>query len=130
MSRILDHELPREPFGVFQVTQVTRGTALEHVVAVDLVTVEPGKVSEVHRHNEAETVLYILDGSGFIRVGDEVLAVTRGARVVIGKGTFHGVRTEGDSLTFLSAQSPPILDKDAGRLDLETLPGPAPQSST
>jgi quercetin dioxygenase-like cupin family protein len=126
MSRILDHELPCEPFGVFQVTQITRGTALEHVIAVDLVTVDPGKVSEVHRHNEAETVLYILDGSGFIQVGDEFLAVSRGARVAIGKGVFHGVRTEGDALTFLSAQSPPILDQDAGRLDLEPLPDPAP----
>lgn len=119
MSTILQPELPRERYDVFEVTQVTRGTPLESVVAADLVSVGPGSSSEVHRHNQAETVLVILDGSGTVLVGDESLRVSKGARILIGKGVFHGVRTEGDSLTFLSVQSPPILDKAHGTLDLE-----------
>lgn len=121
MIQVHDDGLPMEEFGVFQVTQITRNTALEHVVAVDLVTVDPGKTSEVHRHNHAETVLLILDGSGLVRVGDDVLPVSKGTRVRIGKGVFHGVQTEREGLKFLSVQSPPILDKEQGRLDLEVM---------
>lgn len=119
MDRILDTDLPRERFDVFEVTQITRGTPLESVVAADLVSIAPGQASEVHRHNEAETVLLILDGSGTVLVGESSLNVSKGARILIGKGVFHGVRTGGESLTFLSVQSPPILDKARGTLDLE-----------
>ena len=119
MNQILETELPRERYDVFEVTQVTRGTPLESLVAADLVTVAPGRSSEVHRHNEAETVLLILDGSGAVLVGDASLKVAKGARILIGKGVFHGVRTEGEALTFLSIQSPPILDKAHGTIDLE-----------
>jgi hypothetical protein len=45
--------------------------------------------------------------------------VSKGARVLIGKGIFQGVRTGEESLTFLSVQSPPILDMAHGTLDLE-----------
>jgi quercetin dioxygenase-like cupin family protein len=121
MSRVLETGLPRERYDVFEVTQVTRGTALESVVAADLVTVAPGRSSQVHRHNEAETVLLILDGAGTVLVGESALRVAKGARVLIGKGVYHGVRTEGESLTFLSIQSPPILDKEHDKLDLEPL---------
>ena len=119
MNQILATELPRERYDVFEVTQVTRGTPIEGVVAADLVTVAPGRTSQVHRHNEAETVLLILEGSGTILVGESSLPVSKGARVLIGKGVFHGVRTAGESLTFLSVQAPPILDKARGSLDLE-----------
>jgi mannose-6-phosphate isomerase-like protein (cupin superfamily) len=121
MSRILETDLPREHHDVFEVTQITRGTLLESVVAADLVSIAPGRASEVHRHNEAETVLLILDGSGTVLVGESSLHLSKGARVLIGKGVFHGVRTERESLTFLSIQSPPILDKAQGTLDLEPL---------
>ena len=121
MSRILETDLPREHHDVFEVTQITRGTLLESVVAADLVSIAPGRASEVHRHNEAETVLLILDGSGIVLVGESSLRVSKGARILIGKGVFHGVRTERESLIFLSIQSPPILDKAQGTLDLEPL---------
>jgi quercetin dioxygenase-like cupin family protein len=119
MGQILETDLPRENYDAFEVTQITRGTPLENAVAADLVSVAPGQASEIHRHNEAETVLLILDGSGIILVGESSLRVSKGARVLIGRGVFHGVRTEGESLTFLSIQSPPILDKARGALDLE-----------
>ena len=64
-------------------------------------------------------MLLILGGSGTIVVGESSVPVSTGARVLIGKGVYHGVRTGADSLTFLSVQSPPILDKERGTLDLE-----------
>jgi quercetin dioxygenase-like cupin family protein len=108
---------------VFRVAQITRGTPLEHAVAVDLVTVAPGQTSEIHRHNGTETVLLVIEGSGTISVRGSSYGVSPGTRLIIGKGVFHGVRTEGEGLTFLSVQSPPILDEGRGVLDLEPLGG-------
>ena len=77
----------------------------------------------MHRHNEAETILYILEGMGVVLVGDTPVPVAAGDRVLIHKGVFHGVRTEGSRLRFLSVQSPPILNKARDFLDLEPLDG-------
>lgn len=112
-------DVPTEPFGVFEVQQLTRGTALESVVAADWVRIAPGRTSEIHRHNHAETVLWIVEGSGTVIVAGDEYAVSSGARVAIGKGVFHGVRTGEQALTFLSVQSPPILDVEGGTVDLE-----------
>lgn len=108
-----------ERFDVFDVRQVTRGTALEARVAADLVTIGPHSRSEVHRHNRSETVLLVLAGAGRALVGEHVLDVRAGDRVLIGAGVFHGFVTTDSSLEFLSVQSPPILDRSTGRLDLE-----------
>ena len=121
MSGIIDQDLPTEVFDVFRVAQITRGTPLEHAVAVDLVTVAPGQTSAIHRHNGTDSVLLVIEGSGTIHVGESSYAVRKGTRIIIGKGVFHGVSTEGEGLTFLSVQSPPILDEGRGVLDLEPM---------
>jgi quercetin dioxygenase-like cupin family protein len=108
-----------ERYDVFDVRQVTRDTPLQSLVAADLVRVEPHRRSQVHRHNRTETVLYILAGEARACIGDEVLAVRAGDRVLIGKGVFHGFETADAELRFLSVQSPPILDEATGQLDLE-----------
>lgn len=113
-------DVPAEPFGVFQVKQLTRGTALESVVAADWVTISPGKTSEIHRHNHAETVLWIVDGSGIVLVDGVEYPISAGSRIAIGKGVYHGVRTGDRPLIFLSVQAPPILNQESGTLDLET----------
>jgi len=118
---LVDSGLPVERNDVFDVLQVTRDTALEAVVGADLVDVEQGRSSQVHRHNLAETVLYFLSGSAMVLVGEELIAVSAGDRVRIGKGVYHGVRTPDVGCRFLSVQIPPILDKTTGRLDLEPL---------
>ena len=56
----------------------------------------------------------------FSRLHDGTLVTVRvDAREEARDRPFHGVRTEEESLTFLSVQSPPILDKARGTLDLE-----------
>lgn len=126
MPDIVDRDLPIEHQDVFDVVQVTAETAIESEVAADIVNVAPGQTSKTHRHNEAETVLYILDGAGHISVGDQRIPVVRGDRLRIGKAVFHNVSTDDSSLTFLSVQTPPILDKSTGRFDLEPLEGTEP----
>lgn len=111
--------LPEEMYDVFHVTQITRLTALESIVAVDRVRVEPWKCSTTHRHNEAETVLFIEQGSGYIMVNDERHLVKVGDRIYIPRGAWHSVSTFQDGLVFTSIQSPPIHDEAVGRHDLE-----------
>ena len=111
--------LPEELYDVFRVTQITRDTALEHTVAVDRVWIDPNSVSKTHRHNETETVLYILQGSGIVTVGYIASPVQKGDRIIIPKGAWHQVRTLRSHLEFISIQCPPIHDDATGRHDLE-----------
>ena len=114
-----------ELHGVFQVRQVTRGTALETLVGADLVRVEAGQASSMHRHNLAETVLFFTLGAGevLLHADRQAVPVAVGDRVVIPAGTYHAVRTTTHAVEFLSVQSPPILDLSTGVLDLEPIEG-------
>lgn len=117
----LDRDLGVERHDVFNVMQLTRGTRLEPLVAADIVTMEGGETSQIHRHNHAETVLYFLDGTAMVVVGDGDVEVSAGDRLTIGMGVYHGVRTLTDGCRFLSVQSPPILNATTGFRDLEPL---------
>jgi len=123
--QLKDSNLEVELHDVFHVTQVTRGTALAEVVAADLVDVDPHQESSMHRHNNAETVLYFLEGRGEVLLNAErdVYPVAAGDRLLIGKGVFHAVRTTDSAVSFLSVQSPPILDVEKGTRDLEPIAG-------
>jgi len=123
---VVDSNLAVERQDVFLVTQLTRGTALSSVVAADLVEVEPNLESSMHRHNTAETVLYFMSGRGEVLLTADYIpiAVEAGDRLNVGKGVFHAVRTGESPLTFLSVQSPPILDVVAGTRDLEPITVP------
>lgn len=120
---VLDSDLEVELHDVFWVKQITRDTALSSIVAADIVDVEPQQESSMHRHNNAETVLYFIDGRGevLLTADYDAVAVEAGDRLHIGKGVFHAVRTADSSLRFLSVQSPPILDVVAGTRDLEPI---------
>lgn len=113
--------LLEELYDVFYVTQLTQGTALESVVAVDRVRVEPKQSSGTHRHNDAETVLYIEKGSGVVKIGATCFVVNAGDRITIPKGSWHSVHTAQNELVFTSVQSPPIHDEKTGRHDLEPI---------
>jgi quercetin dioxygenase-like cupin family protein len=109
--------------GVFHVTQVTRDTPLESIVGADLVTIDAHQESSMHRHNHAETVLYFTAGAGEVLLTEnrDVVEVVAGDRLLVGKGVYHSLRTRDAALSFLSVQSPPILDKSTGFRDLEPL---------
>ena len=116
---VSDRNLVVDVNDVFQVMQLTRGTELESIVGAVYVRLDPEQTSKIHRHNRAETVLYILDGHGVIVVEDVDHNVVAGDRIRIRTGQYHGVRTGASAFVFLSVQSPPILDKSTGVLDLE-----------
>jgi len=118
---LVDNDLPVEHQDIFEVMQVTRDTRLETLVGADLVSVGPGERSKIHRHNNAETVLYFVSGRAEVVIAEDAHVVAAGDRIRIGKGVYHGVRTPDGPCTFLSVQVPPILDKATGFLDLEPL---------
>jgi mannose-6-phosphate isomerase-like protein (cupin superfamily) len=122
-EELLESDLEFERQDVFLVKQLTRGTALSAIVAADLVITEPNLVSSMHRHNNAETVLFFTRGRGEVLLTEDYVpvAVAAGDRLKIGKGVFHAVRTGDEELEFLSVQSPPILDIEAGTRDLEPI---------
>lgn len=111
--------LSEELYDVFYVTQLTRGTALQDIVGVDWVRMEPWQCSQKHRHNMAETVLVIKEGSGYVVVNDATYLVKTGDRVCIPMGAWHFVTSFQDGLQFISIQSPSIHDDATGRHDLE-----------
>ncbi len=115
---LTDRDLPVELHDVFRVTQLTNDTKLADVVAADVVEMEPGQRSGIHRHNDAETVLYFTRGDATVILDDDEVAVTPGTRVRVGAGVFHGVVSHTE-VQFISVQSPPILDTANGRLDFE-----------
>ena len=113
--------LPEELYDVFYVTQLTRGTTLERIVAVDRVRVEPHKWSKTHRHLQAETVLYIEKGFGTVVINGAGHDALPGAWIYIPAGAWHHVLPVQVELVFTSIQSPPIHDEATGRHDLEPL---------
>lgn len=121
MAQQIERDLEVELHDVFSITQVTRDTPIETDVGADLVTMEPGRVSQTHRHNFSETVLFFTGGGATVYVNDTPNEVKAGDRLLIRKAEYHSVETAPDSgCAFLSVQTPPILSKATGFRDLET----------
>ena len=122
------HRVESETYGAFRVTQITRGTALEDLLGLDLVTIPAGTTTEVHRHPHAENVVYILSGDATAIIEHVGYRVVAGDRLRIGKGVYHGFKSAGTPLTFVSVQSPPIVNKKRSLLDTEILEDPSRRS--
>ena len=70
---------------------------------VVLAGLEPGQ--QIPVHPEGAAVFHFLQGSGWITIGDERLAVKQGATVVLPAGTNRGVEAV-TQLVFLAARAP------------------------
>jgi uncharacterized RmlC-like cupin family protein len=115
------HRVEPEIYGAFRVTPITQGTALEDLLGLDLVTIPPGMTTEIHRHAHAEYVVNILSGDAAANIDHVGYRVVQGDRLRIGRGVYHGFKTSETPLTFVSVQSPPILNKKLNILDTEVL---------
>ena len=118
------YTLESETYGDFRVTQITRGTALEDRLGLDLATIPAGTTTEVHRHPRAgERGLHPQRGHSAI-IDHVGYRVAEGDRLTIGQGVYHVFQTSETPLTFVSVQSPPILNKKLNILDTEVLENP------
>jgi len=109
-----------EVFGAFHVLQIAPKTFLAQTMGLDYIQIPPNSAAEEHRHINSDNVILILRGTGTIILNGSQHEVRAGDRVMIPRAVWHGFRTSGESLEFISAQMPPILDKDHNNFDFET----------
>ena len=82
-------------------------------VSVAEALVEPGRVTELHRHQRSQEIYYILEGEGEVRIGNEEFRVKRHDAILIPSGTPHCVKNNGRSeLRMLCVCSPPYSHED------------------
>src|SRR5262245_56659269 len=86
------HRVESETHGAFRVAQITRGTALEDFLGLDLVTIPAGMTTEFRRHLHAENVVYILSGDATAIIGHVGYRVVEGDRLRSRPPRRHPVR--------------------------------------
>lgn len=76
-------------------------------------TVAPGVQTALHTHRVTEEIYHFTQGSGTMRLGDELFAVTAGDTVAIPPGTPHCVSNTGEeTMKILCACSPAYSHDD------------------
>lgn len=118
MTIQIDNVSPQQ-FNVFQVCQLTPGTFLSGIAGIDYIEIPPNSISEVHRHNESDAILFVISGFAWAELDGECHQIFPGIRILIPRGVAHGFRTEEVKLQFVSAQIPPIQDNERGIFDRE-----------
>ena len=64
----------------------------------------------VHQHQEADEVLFVLEGTGFGILDDTRMSVEKGSAIYIPKGVWHGVENPDSELLLLWVVAPPGLE--------------------
>lgn len=82
----------------------------------------------VHQHQEADEVLFVLEGTGFGMLGAARMPVERGSAIYIPKGVWHGVENLDSELLLLWVVAPPGLE--ACFRDVASAPGAPPKQLT
>ena len=100
-----------------QAPQRRRGGLISHILlqkddvqgdhlAITWVEVEPGGQQTPHQH-DSEQAYIIIQGEGWMRVGDEEENVHRGDMVYIPTGVLHGIKNVSqDKLIYISSSTP------------------------
>jgi mannose-6-phosphate isomerase-like protein (cupin superfamily) len=65
---------------------------------------------QVHQHQEADEVLFVLEGTGFGILDDTRTPVEKGSAIYIPKGVWHGVENPDSELLLLWVVAPPGLE--------------------
>ena len=65
----------------------------------------------VHQHQEADEVLFVLEGTGFGILDDTRMPVEKGSAIYIPKGVWHGVENPDSELLLLWVVAPPGLEQ-------------------
>jgi mannose-6-phosphate isomerase-like protein (cupin superfamily) len=64
----------------------------------------------VHQHNEADEVLFVLEGAGFGILGDTRMRVEKGSAMYVPNGVWHGIENPDSELLLLWAVAPPGVE--------------------
>jgi oxalate decarboxylase/phosphoglucose isomerase-like protein (cupin superfamily) len=78
---------------------VTRDTVGSEDSVFGLTYFPPGSRHEIHRHENAEEVEYLVAGEGVARVGDDDVAMGAGDTVFVPRNDYHGFRNTSETET-------------------------------
>jgi mannose-6-phosphate isomerase-like protein (cupin superfamily) len=82
----------------------------------------------VHQHNEADEVLFVLEGTGFGILGDTRMSIEKGSAVYVPTGVWHGVENPDSELLLLCVVAPPGVE--AFFREVGSAPGAPPKQLT
>jgi len=82
----------------------------------------------VHQHNEADEVLFVLEGAGFGILGDTRMRVEKGSVMYVPNGVWHGIENPDNELLLLWAVAPPGVE--AFFREASSAPGAPPKQLT
>jgi mannose-6-phosphate isomerase-like protein (cupin superfamily) len=83
---------------------------------------------QVHQHQEADEVLFVLEGTGFGMLGDARMPVEKGSAIYIPTGVWHGVENPDSELLLLWVVAPPGIE--AFFREVASAPGAPPRQLT
>jgi mannose-6-phosphate isomerase-like protein (cupin superfamily) len=66
---------------------------------------------QVHQHQGADEVLFVLEGTGVGMLGDARIPVEKGSTIYVPKGIWHGVENPDSELLLLWVVAPPGLEE-------------------
>jgi quercetin dioxygenase-like cupin family protein len=81
-----------------------------------------------HQHQEADEVLFVLEGTGFGMLGDARMPVEKGSAMYVPNGVWHGVENPDSELLLLWVVAPPGLE--AFFREVASAPGATPKQLT
>ena len=82
--------------GLFVKNIINRDVAGARKIILLSSELPPGKVHLLHRHPNAEQILYVLEGSCLALSEGEPVRLSEGAAVFMAQGEWHGVRNDTD----------------------------------
>lgn len=82
----------------------------------------------VHQHNEADEVLFVLEGAGFGILGDARMTIEKGSAIYVPTGVWHGVENPDSELLLLWVVAPPGVE--AFFREVSSAPGTPPKQLT
>jgi mannose-6-phosphate isomerase-like protein (cupin superfamily) len=82
----------------------------------------------VHQHQEADEVLFVPEGTGFVILGDTRIPIEKDSVVYIPRGVWHGVENPDSELLLLWVVAPPGLE--AFFREVASAPGAPPKQLT
>ena len=96
-----------EPWAIFPTVSIHAAGGDQ--VLLCKVVYEPGTTVQRHSHAATEQVMWIVDGSMTMTVGDETRKLAAGDTVVVNRGVEHELHSP-DGVTFIEALAPVPLD--------------------
>jgi mannose-6-phosphate isomerase-like protein (cupin superfamily) len=71
---------------------------LKSITYVSLAKLQPSLSYEPHEHKDHEEIYYIINGSGHIKIGDEIAKFREGDVIYIPEETSHSITNDGNEM--------------------------------